>query len=262
MSQELLGPAGAPWGRLKRRALWAGEEALDPTWEGEGPPAGAWAEALRAEVQAARSQGVLGLQVRLGQGPGAKAFATALAEVGFLSGGERLDFGGPLAAWSAPQGSPLSWLPMPSLDPGVLAATADFIRAIALGDPDFDPAEDTLALLLDYLQDPDFDSGPDAVQLGSLGDRPVALLVAQVRERDGWGRITYMGLKEEARGLGLGRWVHAHGLACLQAMGATHYRGGTSSENIPMRRLFEASGFPGLGRLSCWRLPLAGAPKV
>lgn len=249
---------GPSVGQALLKPLWAGAFALHFRPEagaGEGPEAvQAWARAIAQAKGAAQAQGAQELQCRIGAVQG--AIAEALKAQGFGLRAERVEYEAPPEAWPDEVGSPLVWSPMPSMDPGVLASTAAFIRAVAEGDPDLDPSEDTLALLTDYLTDRAFDSGPDAVQVGALGEALAALVIAQVREADGWGRITYMGLLPAFRGQGLGAWVHRHGFAMLKAQGATSYRGGTLAQNAPMRRLFVAHGCQEVAALQEWALRL------
>lgn len=250
-------PNGSPAaGHLLLKPLWAGAFALLIRPEGEAAGvAEAWSGAIAQAVDAAKAQGAQELQSRIGAKDG--ALAKALKAQGFALRAERVEYEAPVAALPGEEGSPLVWSAMPSMDPGVLASTAAFIRAVAEGDPDLDPSEDTLALLTDYLTDRDFDSGPEAVQIGSVGEALAALVIAQVREADGWGRITYMGLLPAFRGQGLGAWVHRHGFAMLKAQGASHYRGGTLAQNQPMRRLFAAHGCQEVAALQEWSLRLS-----
>jgi GNAT superfamily N-acetyltransferase len=51
-----------------------------------------------------------------------------------------------------------------------------------------------------------------------------------------------MGVVPEARGRGLGTWVHRHGFRMLRDQGGKLYHGGTAAVNAPMLRLFRAHG--------------------
>lgn len=244
-------------GHLVLKPLWAGSFALlfRPAPE-ERPSAQAWFGAVQAALEAAKGQGAQEVQARVSGEQASAGQSEALRTAGFQLRAERIEYGASPADLPGDEGSPMSWSPMPSMDLGVLASTAELIRAVAEGDPDVDPSEDTLALLTDYLTDRDFDSGPDAVHMGLVGEALAALVIAQVKPGDGWGRITYMGLLPAFRGQGLGAWVHRHGFAMLKAQGAKRYQGGTLAQNLAMRRLFERHGCQELGQLQEWSLKL------
>jgi len=80
---------------------------------------------------------------------------------------------------------------------------------------------------------------PDGVE-AELGGRPAGVMLP---ERDGVvGWLALVGLVPEVRGRGLGRELHAAGLAELRRRGATVYRDRTDENNLPMLRVFAANG--------------------
>lgn len=114
---------------------------------------------------------------------------------------------------------------------------------VAAGDPHSrDEQEDPRDALADWLSAPGLTSGPACVQIGYLDDRAVAFVCAQVSPEDGWSRITYMGLVPDARGRGLGTWVHRRGFRMLREQGGKLYHGGTAAANTGMLRLFREHG--------------------
>lgn len=108
-------------------------------------------------------------------------------------------------------------------------------------------------MLEDYLSSPDMTTDAGCVQVGFIGEAPAALVIAQVLPRTGWGTLTQMGLASGFRGRGLGALVQRHGFAMLKARGATHYRDGTSFDNVAMRRVFERNGCKESVRMAEWR---------
>ncbi|MCB9698879.1 MAG: GNAT family N-acetyltransferase [Alphaproteobacteria bacterium] len=133
----------------------------------------------------------------------------------------------------------LAWVSM--AEAGRAAAEALFAEIVAT-DPWWDEPEPPAAVLAAWLRDPILQCDDDVVHLGVRDGRAVAFVSAQVNPRSGWGRITYLGLRAELRGQGLGAVVHRHGFAMLRARGGVTYEGGTAVDNAPMRRLFEQHG--------------------
>jgi len=195
-------------------------------------PYGALTPALLAEAVArARAQGARDV----GCYAAAEHLATFLG-AGFRDMGERVEFRAAVAELPTEEGTPLDWRMA-----GDRAAA--MLRAVAEGDPHgHDEREAPERMLRVFLGAPNLQGGPECVQIGSLDGADVALVCAQAAKTDGWCRITYMGLVPEARGRGLGRWVHRHGFAMMRAQGGTDYRGGTAAENTGMMALFAAHG--------------------
>lgn len=164
----------------------------------------------------------------------------ALTEGGFVRREERACWRALVPALPDEQGSPLRWV---SMEERSFEEAADLLGRVAQGDPDWGGAE-PVEELRGYLADPVLLVEPSVVHLGFLGEgtEPVAFACAQVNPRNGWGRISYVGVVPEARGQGLGAWAHRHGFAMLRAQGATRYEGGTSVANGAMNRLFEKHG--------------------
>lgn len=105
-----------------------------------------------------------------------------------------------------------------------------------------DPNEKVEDFIQDWLVHDDLTSGMNCVGIGFLKDEPCALVVAQIHQETGWSRLSYMGILPQFRGKGLGRWVHRHGFRMMKDQNGKVYHGGTHSENLPMRKLFEKHG--------------------
>lgn len=178
-------------------------------------------------------------------------YRAALTAAGFVDHGERVEYCTELDALPAELEAPrLRWR---NLDEVGFELAAHMLERVAHGDPHaVEEAADAAEALRGFLTDRDLTCGPDCVHVGYLADRPVAFICAQIDSRDGWSRITYMGLVPAARGQGLGRELHRHGFAMLRAQGGRTYHGGTAGENLAMRRLFEAHGCQPFRHLAEW----------
>ena len=87
------------------------------------------------------------------------------------------------------------------------------------------------------------------MQVGFVDGREAAFVCAQVAAKDGWSRISYMGVVPDARGQGLGTWVQRRGFRLMRELGGTTYHGGTAADNAAMLRLFEKHGCEECARL-------------
>ncbi|WP_409273583.1 GNAT family N-acetyltransferase [Neobacillus sp. SCS-31] len=58
----------------------------------------------------------------------------------------------------------------------------------------------------------------------------------------GEGRLFYFGILPEARGRGLGSFLHKQALSMLKDIGADYYVGSTHMANVAMQRVFERNG--------------------
>jgi GNAT superfamily N-acetyltransferase len=164
-------------------------------------------------------------------------FCDALLAHGFKELGQRIEFKTPLAELPLDDGTPLEWR-----EAGRDLA-ARMLARVAEGDPRGDDEnDDPVVAITEFLAAPALTRGPGCLQVGFLDGKPVAFVCAQVQPSDGWARITYMGVVPEARGRGLGTWVHRRGFRMLRDQGGKLYHGGTAAANAPMLRLFRAHG--------------------
>ena len=185
------------------------------------------------------------------------AYRAALLLHGFVELGERIEFKTEVASLPLDDGTPLQWRDLAEV--GIEQAAAALLAA-ASGDPHGNEDEDDpREALEEWLGAPGLSHGPGCVQVGYLEKRPVAFVCAQVSPRDGWSRIAYMGVAPEARGRGLGTWVHRRGFRMLREQGGTLYHGGTSARNVGMLRLFRKHGCVEVARLLEleWHPPVA-----
>jgi GNAT superfamily N-acetyltransferase len=167
-------------------------------------------------------------------------YRAALLANGFRELGERVEFKTPVADLPLDDGTPLTWR---DLDEAGRDLAAEMLARVAVGDPHSDPEnEDPHEAIADWLGAPALTHGPDCLQIGYRDGAPVAFVCAQVRPDTGWARVTYMGVAPEARGQGLGAWVHKHGFRMLLDQGGKLYHSGTSTANAAMLRLFETHG--------------------
>lgn len=164
-------------------------------------------------------------------------FCDALLAHGFKELGQRIEFKTPLAELPLDDGTPLEWRE------AARDLAARMLARVAEGDPRGDEEnDDPVEAIAEFLAAPALTRGPGCLQVGYLDGKPVAFVCAQVQPSDGWSRITYMGVVPEARGRGLGTWVHRRGFRMLRDQGGKLYHGGTAAANAPMLRLFRAHG--------------------
>lgn len=231
--------------------LWAKSYALHRETEGFSASASAWAAPVAEALAWARTAGAEEIVARVTETGDWSAYLAVLADAGFEKRSDRIEYTAPVDALPGEPRTPLHWEP---LGRWTTHAAAGLIAEVAVGDPDFDPAEDTLTLLEGYLADPELTTGPSCVQIGHLAGQPVAIVIAQVNPASGWSRITYMGVLPALREKGLGLHVHRHGFAMMRAQGGVTYHGGTLQDNLAMRRLFEKAGCAEHRRLQEWSL--------
>jgi GNAT superfamily N-acetyltransferase len=167
-------------------------------------------------------------------------FRAALLEAGFKQLGERIEFKTQVAELPGDDGTPLEWRTLAEVG---FDMAAEMLARVAEGDPRGDAEnDDPRAEVAEFLAAPALTRGPECVQVGYVAGKPVAFVCAQVQPSDGWSRIAYMGVVPEARGKGLGAWVHRRGFRMIREQGGKLYQGGTAAANAPMLWLFRAHG--------------------
>jgi len=195
---------------------------------------------LAEAMQRAQAQGARIVRARPRVGEAGPLYLGALSDHGFAQLGERSEFKTAVSELPLDDGSPLQWRDLTEVGEELAAAT---LLAAAAGDPHGrDEQQDPRAALAEWLGAPELTTGPDCIQVGFLDDRAVAFVCAQVAPKDGWARISYMGIVPAARGRGLGTWVHRRGFRMLRDQGGTLYHGGTSAKNAGMLALFRKHG--------------------
>lgn len=176
-----------------------------------------------------------------------------LAELGWHRDGERVEFRTPVADLPATAGSPLTWRGLEDVGFDLAARVFE----LAGKGPEWDEDDNTRELINGYLARPD---ALTVIEIGMLGEVPVAFIAATVEPATGWCTLTFMGVVESFRGQGLGRWVHLRGFDLLRQHGGTTYHGGTSAPNLPMRRLFQNHGCQPYRHLEEWSMRLDPNP--
>lgn len=242
LTRLFIGPEGAPQACLRLVLQAEGHWSMTPIHHGASAPPAAHilAPLLTEALTVMRSRHARTLTCRVPQSRLNEAYRSAMLDTGFHEVGGRIEYKTPVEALPDEGPSPLSWRGMSEL--GLDFAAGVFSRA-ALGAADWDPEhDDPRELIPAYLSEEGLTQDTDCVQVGFINDKPVAFVVAQVEPATGWSRITYMGVVPEARGQGLGQWVHRRGFALIRQQDGTLYHGGTAITNTAMRRLFERHG--------------------
>lgn len=204
---------------------------------------------LKEVIDAAQIAKIQRISARIELDQLSQDYENTLIGLQFKKIGSRIEFKADVSLLPGEDGSPLSWVNMDALG---FDKTADLLGEVGRGAPDWEDEDDPRELLKEYFGDSNLSSGPNCVHIGQVGAKNVALVIAQVDKRDGWSRLTYMGLTPEYQGKKLGPWVHRHGFAMLKAQGGQEYHGGCSMENKAMWALFERHGCRELRRLSEW----------
>lgn len=106
----------------------------------------------------------------------------------------------------------------------------------------FEKDENPESFVEDWLSHEELTSGHECISIGSYNNKNISLVVAQKELNSDWCRLSYMGLTEDSRGKGLGKWVHQKGFQMMKDQGGLSYHGGTHSNNLGMRKLFEKHG--------------------
>ncbi|MNL28151.1 Acetyltransferase (GNAT) family protein [compost metagenome] len=178
---------------------------------------------------------------------------TALEEIGFKKHHDRIEYKTLLSELPDEAGTPLTWKAVGTegLD---LEFAAKIMSRCSEGDPNLEPGFNSLESVKVDLADEELYHQQDAIHIGYLNNEPVAFVFAQTSPETGWARLTYVGVVPEARGQGLGIWMHRHGLAMMRAQGGIEYHGGTVAANKAMIKTFEKNGCKELRRMQDWTL--------
>jgi ribosomal protein S18 acetylase RimI-like enzyme len=238
--------------KIKLIRLWGGTYGIERQIESPSPSVPDWVALIEEALAQAQGLGAQDILFRLIEAPDSPALSAALPLLDFRKKHDRLEFRASLETLPDDRESPITWRPVVSLGEWTLEDAARFVEEVRIGDPDFDPSENTRTWMEDWLNDPVLTSGANCLEVGFVDGQPVALVVSQINPKTGWSRITYMGMIPSYRGRGLGAWVHRHGFAMLKAQGGALYHGGTVATNRAMIRLFELHGCPLYRRMEEW----------
>lgn len=220
-------------------------------------PVGEAVAALVGEAVAeVRRRQAVHLESRIPVDRESEALVTDLADAGLIRASERVEYKTPMAELPDEGPSPLTWIPSTGDD---LDRFAALLLRVSAGPDGLESDEDPLEWLQDVLSDEARICDPARVlHRGVLDDKDVAFVCGQTEPQGahaGWSTLPFLGVRPEARGRGLGRVAHRHGIAMLRAQGATLYHGGTDAENAPMRACFEANGCREWQRFGVWQHP-------
>jgi len=199
------------------------------------------------------------VDVRLVQGDQDVEISKIFTSNGFSKKHERIEFKTQIANLPDEEGTPLTWESASASGAIDLESAAELLGQAGRGDPDWSTNDDPCELLTQWLADAELSHGPKSVQIGFSDGNPAAIVIAQVNQRSGWSRITYMGLLPEFRQRGLGKWIHRHGFTMMKEQGGKEYHGGTVSTNTTMIRLFHRHNCIEFRKMDEWTLSLVQA---
>jgi hypothetical protein len=232
---------GQDWGIVFTEQLWANVYAIKYNCPENKLDKRIWLKLFNKAKAAAIGLGaeVIETRIRLDYEP--EIFRGLVQDLGFQKKAGRIEYQCTIQNLPGEQGSPLHWQTAKDLH-WDNKQIADFTKEITTNALDFDPNEKPEDFIQDWLHHRELLSGPEFIAVGLQEAKPCALVVAQTHRNSGYSRISYMGLVPSHRGKHLGKWVHRHGFAMMKEQGGTLYRGGTHTENFPMRKLFESHG--------------------
>lgn len=128
-----------------------------------------------------------------------------LRALGFERRGRRIEYRTPVDRLPQWGHGPLAFAAMGSDACPTVEDAAAILAKCVVGDPDLDYTDDPLDSLRGFLDEPGLYAADDCVQIARLGDDEVGIVIAQTDVASGWSRVTYMGLRPEFRGAGLGK---------------------------------------------------------
>lgn len=175
----------------------------------------------------------------------------ALEAIGFKKHHDRIEYKTLLSELPKEAGTPLIWKAV-GTDGIDLEFAAKIMSRCSAGDPNWETGFDTLESIKVDLADDELYNKQDAIHIGYFNNEPVAFVFAQTNVDTGWARLTYVGIVPEARGKGLGLWMHRHGIEMMRAQGGIEYHGGTVSVNKAMIKTFISNGCKELRRVQDW----------
>ncbi len=232
---------GSPWGIVSTEQLLENVYAIKYNKPEEPLAKEVWDSLFQSAKSAAINLGaeIIGLRVRKEYEH--QVVCEILSDLGFKKEAERIEYQCDVSLLPNDVGTPFQWKTAKELGWNK-EQVAEFSWNVVEGALDIDPAETPEYFISDWLNHDDLTSGLDCISIGFINSSPCALTVAQVEQKTGWSRISYMGLIPSYRGKGLGKWVHRRGFEMMKAQGGKLYHGGTHGENFPMQKLFLSHG--------------------
>lgn len=216
------------------------------------PTSDTWYEVFARELADASTSGVRVLATRLvtsragdeaGLAPRRAAEQRgALQRLGFAPAEGRVEYVLPLdqaiaSLATVARERRLSWRSVASVPGPELTAVAQLLERAVEGDPDHDPSEEALAMLIQRTKDASTLQSSECVQVGALDGRDAVVVLPTYRPATRVGSLFYLAVLPEARSKGLAAEALLHALVVLAAMGARTYHEGTAAANAPARRL-------------------------
>lgn len=244
---------GNAWGVVAAEHLWASVYALKYNKPDQQIEFVIWLDLFTQAKQAAIDFGAETLICRVQKNYSPTLFGEILSTLGFYKKSERIEYQSPVLSLPSNHGSPFVWKTAKDLNWG-LNEIAAFFSNVVKDALDVDPNEKVEDFIQDFLNPSDLTSGLDCIAIGFIDGLACAATVAQVQKESGWARISYMGLIPEYRGRGLGKWVHRQGFEMMKNQGGQSYHGGTLTNNLSMRKLFESHGCLVTSEMEEWEL--------
>lgn len=252
---ESFDSQGNPWGIVSVEQMWGDLFVLKYNRPEKRLAKNEWDLLfLRAKEQAIQfGAKTIGIRLRLEYEP--QLFQSILLKMDFKKIAGRIEYKSDVASLPSDKDSPLVWKTAKELGWGdsKIANFSSFITSNAL---DIDPNQKPEDFIQDWLHHDELTHGPDCIAIGFLENKPITMSVVQINKESGWSRVAYMGVIPEYRNCGLGKWVHRQGFRMMKEQGGKLYHGGTHSENLPMRRLFESHGCELFCEMEEWALGL------
>lgn len=229
---------GNPWGIVSAEQLWANVYAIKYNKPENRLDQKIWLNLLKDAKKAAIDFGAISLQCRIRLDYEPDLFRNLFKNLGFNKKSRRIEYQQLVDKLPNENGTPFIWKTALELNwnPQQIAKFTEQVRQDAL---DVEPNENAEDFIQDCLHNDELTSGPECVAVGFLQNQPCALTIVQINKESGWSRISYMGLIPSHRGKALGKWVHRHGFVMMKMQGGKLYHGGTLSNNLAMRKLFE-----------------------
>ena len=218
--------------------LWADVYGLKYKRTDENPQSAQWADAIKQSIAESEMLKARFVAFRLIKDSQSNEISRLLPQLGFKKKNERVEFKKPIDELPDDTGSPVIWKTALELgwSPQDIANT---LKLVSEGDPDTDPNEDPLLYIQDFLADPVLTFGLQCIHIGYVDSEVAALTVVQINPKNGWSRISYMGIALKFRKQSLGKWVHRYSFKIMKTQGGKLYHGGTVATNTRMIRLFE-----------------------
>ncbi len=230
-----------------------------------------WTAAFRKLIEEARGKGARAIDTRVSRMQSnveynlttmrANAFEAILRGLGFVQTEGRVEFRVPLPIAirmleRVAKPPRLTWIQV-ATEPGPeIERAARVLDAVAVGDPNSSPDDDALGFLLSRRQDDQLALTPEAVQIGVLDGKDVAVIAVSVMPDSGWCSHSYLGVIPELRRQGLGVEAMLHGLYAMRTLGGLQYQDGTGSRNEAALALFRIIDTDPDSVMEEWRLSL------